>query len=99
MKKLLISTSVVLLSLSHNAVAEEIHKNFQPQNNLCSSIKEMELSNYSKNLLIAGEIIIDSRPSYDSKCGNYYTTCKSNGKCYECIKCSYGGPYCWEISN
>ena len=51
--------------------------------------------NSSPETLLA-QVIIDSRPSYDSRCGDYYTTQK-NGKYYECIKCEYSSePYCWE---
>lgn len=41
------------------------------------------------------QIILDTRPSYDSRCSDWYTTIKY-GKVYECKKCDYGGPYCWE---
>ena len=37
------------------------------------------------------------RTNTDPKCGEYYEKCEG-GKCYECIECTYGGPYCWEIS-
>ena len=51
------------------------------------------LKNPPKTLL--AELILDSRPSYDSKCGDYYTTYK-NGSHFDCIKCVYSTePYCW----
>lgn len=53
----------------------------------------------SKNTTIEefqlAQVILDTRPSFDSRCGDYYTTIK-HGDVYECIKCEYGGPYCWE---
>ena len=39
-----------------------------------------------------------TRPNYDPKCGDYYEKCDSDGTCYECFSCSYGGPYCWETN-
>ncbi len=41
---------------------------------------------------------ISIRNNTDPKCGDYYKRCDASGKCYECIKCTYGGPYCWEMA-
>jgi hypothetical protein len=37
------------------------------------------------------------RTNTDPQCGDYYERCDASGKCYECIVCKHGGPYCWEI--
>jgi hypothetical protein len=61
------------------------------QNSSC--LQSNGLKNSPKTLL--AELILDSRPSYDSKCGDYYTTYK-NGNHFDCIRCVYSTePYCW----
>lgn len=37
------------------------------------------------------------RTNTDPDCGDYYMHCDASGKCYECIVCTHGGPYCWEM--
>jgi hypothetical protein len=62
------------------------------QNLSCLSFNELKLPSE----MLVSQIIIDRRPSHDSRCDDYYTTYK-NGKYYECIKCEYNRePYCWE---
>ena len=70
----------------------KINTNKLPTQN-SSCLHSNRLTSPPKTLL--AELIIDSRPSYDSQCGDYYTTYK-NGQHYECIRCEYSTePYCW----
>ena len=99
------------LCFTNNALAQSFdlsevdsgrHETFQlakhiPDNLFTKKVSCLHTSetNSSSDTLLA-QVIIDSRPSYDSRCGSYYTTQK-NGKYYECIECEYSRePYCWE---
>jgi|GEM_PF-5779780 len=50
---------------------------------------------FLRNEVRLAQVILDSKPHWSSQCGPIYTIYK-NGKVYECHKCTYGGPYCWE---
>jgi hypothetical protein len=52
-------------------------------------------NNYNSQRSLLAQVILDTRPNSESACSDYYTIYK-NGKTYECHKCTYGGPYCWE---
>lgn len=73
-------------------LATQSFSNISTQNQHC--LDSNNLLSSSETLL--AQVIIDSRPSHDSRCSDYYTTQK-NGKYYECIQCTYNRePYCWE---
>jgi hypothetical protein len=58
---------------------------------------EMKTGKCAKNARVLNSNIALSTNT-DPQCGDYYKRCDASGTCYECIVCSYGGPYCWEIS-
>jgi len=100
MSKLLLPLSVSLIaSLSFGMpVRAEMSTNtvLENSNPLCSRHSTAPTkSNLTSNESLIAQVIVDSRPHWSSQCGNYYTIYKY-GKYYECHKCTYGGPYCWQ---
>lgn len=63
-----------------------------------SAVAETEMKTSQCNQSVKGTATkIALRYNTDPDCGSYYERCDASGKCYECIRCTHGGPYCWEI--
>lgn len=109
MSKFFLPLSLSLVAstfVSSNIASAELIPNDTTVNNQQSSCIEVAQKTSPPNINVGqhiyprqrielAEAIIDFRPSYDPDCGDYYTTIKY-GQTYECIQCTYGGPYCWE---
>lgn len=82
-----ISSVIVALSLSMTGAMAKAETDVKA-NSQCSRAFATDIANTKGR----------TRPNYDPDCGDYYEKCDAYGTCYECVSCTYGGPYCWEIN-
>ncbi|WP_146138281.1 hypothetical protein [Chamaesiphon polymorphus] len=100
MKKILLTTSLILFGISPNLEAKNINNTDLRQASNSAYVRQSIVENFSssKNILLSQKpvdpVYIGETKGPDSKC-RYYLVRGKDGKIYECRTCPWGGPYCF----